>query len=295
MKFLLAQRLLIALTLFVVFAPSLLACQPSSPEIIIKCEINSSILIDDKTCLDDMCTAYISNGEYGTYLVIHEEKDWIRISKEEGVIIDVKSAFNPDFLSYLENICADDIDDIKNIFSQEVQEWNSSYKGIFLSGGLTFEPYSQEKESELFNNKYDYDKCHYTEYKRIGNWLSIIYEIRDYCYFRYSGSLGMCPSLVKSDAKFLEFLLANPNSYSLLYLFRYLVGIIITVIFIVYLIKRKELAIFLKPNAFNIIFTTIVGIFFGLIILGLDIIWITEVYLFASLIRYFYKRIFRKH
>jgi hypothetical protein len=167
-----------------------------------------------------------------------------------------------------------------------------------LGGNLIFEPYSSDRESELIKSKNSYGNCYYEDYKKVGNWLVVTENSRDYCYL--TGGIGTCGGRATiSHVKFFGFLLTNPNINTLPYLLIYLIVVGISIGFIVYLSKRKELKLFFKPNKFNIIFTLVLGVptfFLFMLFIGIEQIigWIIGYYIFSSLIRYIYIRIKKK-
>ena len=250
------RKLLLFILLFV-FAPSLsnsvYACSPAPQTVVIKCDIKDSLLQQNTTCLNDDCSVNVSKNQYGKlFLNLQDSRDRMYINEMYGIQFYgfYQKEDMPNYqqlLSYLDAVCVENLNDIKPTFIQEVQNWMSTKKGYFLGGNLIFEPYSSDRESELIENKNAYGKCNYEDFKKVGNWFVVTGTSRDYCYLTGGGG-GMCPSATISYAKFLGFLLSNPNSSTFQYLAGYLITFGIFIGFLAYLFKRKELKLFFKPK-----------------------------------------------
>ncbi len=280
------------------------ACSIERSTIFLKCDIKDSLFQQDTTCLKSDCSINVSKNQYGElYLDIQDLRIGSRINEKYGIKFygfynrEDTSSYQQ-LLHYLDSICVENINDIKPIFTREVQNWMLTDKGAFLGGNLIFEPYSKDRESELIESKNKYSNCYYEDSKKIGDWFVITETSRDYCYLTDGGG-GMCPSTTTSYTKFLVFLLSNPNRTTFPYLTWYLILFGTIIGFLAYLFKRKELKLFFNPNKFNIIFTLVLGILtFLLFILfmGIEqiIILIIGYYILASVVKYIYTRIKNK-
>jgi len=302
------MKKLLLFTILFVFALSLsnsvFACSPAPQTVVIKCDIKDSLSQQDTTCINDDCSVNVSKNQYDElYLNIADSRDRIYINERYGIQFygfyrqDDSSSYS-ELLPYLDSVCVEDLKDITPIFDQEVQNWMSTKKEYFLGGNLVFEPYSADRESELIESKNAFGNCHYEDFKKVSNWFVVTETSRDYCHLTGGGG-GMCPQATKSHFQFFEFLLTNPNANTLPYLLGYLIAIGITIGFIGYLFKRKELKLFFKPNKFNIIFTFVLGVptfLLFLLFTGIEqiIVWTIGYYIFSSLIKYIYLRIRKK-
>lgn len=301
------MKKLLLLTILFVFALSLsnsvFACSIAPPTVVVKCDIENSLLQQDTTCLNDDCSVNVSKNQYGElYMNTQDSRNGIYINERYGIQFydfygQEEAQDYQQLLSYFDAICVENLDDVKPIFDQEVKIWISTRKGAFLGGNLIFEPYSISRESELVKSKDAYGNCHYEDFKKVGNWFVVTGTSRDYCYLTGGGG-GMCPSATISQIKFFGFLLSNPNSNTLPYLLGYLIALSLAIGFVIYLFKRKELKLFFKPNKFNIIFTLVLGIptFLFVLFTGIEqiFVWIIGYYVFSSLIKYIYVRVKQK-
>ena len=198
------KKLLLFTVLFVFalsISNSVYACSPAPQTVIIKCDIEDSLLQQNTTCLNDDCSVNVSKNQYGElYLNLQDSRDRIYINERYGIKFygfygqEDASSYSQ-ILQYLDSICVENLDDIKPTFAQEVQNWMSTKKGYFLGGNLIFEPYSTSRESELVESKNAYGNCHYEDSKRVGDWFIVTGTSRDYCYLTGGGG-GMCPSAI---------------------------------------------------------------------------------------------------
>lgn len=296
-----------AVLLFLVSPQIALACSPAEPTAVIEAQIDKNLLSQEKSCLDQACLFTLEKDQYGYFSLqrtdleaghptqrvgsIDREGDSVRISYFSFYRNDETPLNEVAFVEVLDKLIENDLSDIKPVLFQEITNWTNGRKGYFLGGNLTFAPYDQSRESKLLKDKNQLLECHYSEYKRVGNWLVTNSTSRDYCYLSGGGG-GMCPHAVISYPQFLAFLLSDINGTTFPYLaiFALVIGSIVA--FGIYLIRKKELWFFLRPRKAKIVVTIIAGILLSLsfltALLGIErFLWyILIVYLIASLVQY---------
>ncbi|MFH1506004.1 MAG: hypothetical protein ABIE94_03350 [archaeon] len=289
------KKLLLFIVLSLVLVSPAFACSPRIPAVVFWCDFEDSLFEQNFTCLDENCSYNVTHNSYGG---LNLNLPYIRypnhISEDYGLNLEANSwrSDAPDYekvFAAVDAICVDNLDDIRPIFAEEVEHWLATDKGMFAGGDLEFKPYSVEKEAKLAELKEEYTRCSYYEYKKAGDWLVIAGTSRDYCYLKGGGG-GMCPSLVIDYSKFPGHLVANPSVYTWLILL-YAVIIAAIVWFFVYLFKRKEFLLFVRPNKVSIILTAVLGFFTVLIGIVLRdwvsmILWLVAFYLIGSLVKY---------
>jgi hypothetical protein len=294
------KRGLLFVSLFVfvlLFTSFACGCTLAPAYSIFKCKIRDSLFQQNFTCLNDACSVNVTKSNYyGRLILIVIGSEWgYYIDEKRGVYLDYFYWLNEkidhqDIISSFDKICEENIDDLKPILYQVTKNWSLGSRGNSASSHLIFEPYSKERESELIKSKNNYRNCYYEDYKKVGNWLIISGEIREYCYMSGGGG-GMCPRAKMSHTKFVGFLLTHINAYTIPYLIGYLLVIAVIIYFTVYLIKRREFGIFLRPNLFNILFPSILGVFMlipFMLLFGIRdfVLFIVGLYLLLSLIKY---------
>jgi hypothetical protein len=290
---------------FFSFIQITLACSPAPRGIIIEAQIDKNVLGQSKSCLDQNCMFTLEKNAVEYSLVVIEnninnanynaEKNIGKINKEGTAIwiyspsIDQYSAtpLNEAFTEAIDRLIENDISDIKLVLFQEIQNWARNQKPHFLSGNLTIAPYAQDKESKLLAEEDRLLSCHYATHKHIGNWLIVNSTSRDYCYL-VGGGGGKCPHAAISYPKFFTFLLSNINWTTAPYISIFLSLITTAVLFLIYIIRKNELWIFLKPSKNKIIVMIMSSIVLLILLLGMKRFFLnfSAIYLIASLIEY---------
>jgi len=296
---------------------------PIYKDIKIKCLIDPIILEKNDYCLDDKCITKIDKGVESSTISYLESglnynKQYVGVAKIKNNEISFYKADGrgggantaiiekQEILDALNVLCAGGIEDIKPIFTQEIERKISGKElgGFFVDGDIIFEPYSQSREFELTNQKSEFEKCRYFDFKRAGNWLIVSEETRNYCYVK--SEFWKCDSKVISQPKFFLFLLTNPSNATLPHflplLLKYLLTTTLIIGAIVSIVKIKELRHSLKPSWFNIITTLVLsvstllfyanyGIWYVSATRNIALYHIGGYYLISSLVKYIYLKI----
>jgi hypothetical protein len=303
------KKLLAAFILIVsIFLPQLIyACTGQQSNISLACVPDQSFFANDKKCLNKSCTAYLEKKDHksGLYLddlklqsfsLFFSGKEILLWKTEEGIIFsDLYLSRNDklieqEFLGYLDDICTANIDEIKPILVEEINNSN---------GSLSIVKYSSDREAGLIKEKKSYLDCVYQDYKRVGDWLLIDYSAeRSYCY-SMNTSVRTCPFIRVSYINFFGFLLNNLNVQAIPYLIVYLLFFTIIGMALIYLARRHEIGLFFSLKKFNLIATLLFAILMFLpltSLFGMDIFVESVIicYIFTTLIKYIHWRLRKK-
>lgn len=220
-------------------------------------------------------------------------------------------------LDFLVMNCKQDVGSIKQEVISISEEYNSEKHERYSNEIILIVPYNETIIAEnnnsynMLGNPDNIDSCYFKKMYKLGDFLVIESGMKDYCVIK-DNVFGMCPGAVKIQPKAMLSLLSPQNKFSIKYflrLFSYIIVLGIIVGFIIYLLKRKEIRLFFKPNKFSItstiILTTLLLLAYYLLlfymflptwtitsIIPLDIIIYS--YLFSSLVKYIYVKVKKK-
>ncbi|MFH1664279.1 MAG: hypothetical protein ABH986_05780 [archaeon] len=295
--------LFVFIFLFVLILSNFVSAGVAAPRIILGCTIEENILDQNLYCLNQTCDLNLSKDSRSNYFYLNNQNSisYAAISMdEEGVGISYtwfseenRLDYSEEFFLGLELICKENLDDLKPILGEKIEEWRN--REIFVSGNLIFELYSKEREQKLTESRNSLEKCYYDDFERVGDWFVVAAATRDYCYLSNEGRIGIGPYYRISDTEFIKFLLSNPNIKTIPYLLAYILFIVIFVGGLIYLYKRKELEKFFKPTKLHLILVLVTALYsFLLFIAGVAlidmIIPLVLVYVLASIIDYVFFR-----
>lgn len=303
------KKLVAAFILVVsLFLPQLTyACAPQRSSVSLACVPDQSFFEKDKKCLNKSCTAYLEkkDDKSGLYLndlelqsfsLFFSGKEISLWNTEDGIIFSdlylsrEDKLIEQEFLGYLDDICTANIEEIKPILVEEIDNSN---------GSLSIVKYSSDREAGLIKEKKSYLDCIYQDYKKAGDWLLIDYSAeRSYCYPTYTSG-GTCPMIRVSYINFFGFLLTNLNVEAIPYLIVYLLFFVIIGMALIYLARRHEIGLFFSLKKFNLIATLLFAILMFLpftSLFGVDIFIEALIifYIFTSLIKYIHWRLRKK-
>ncbi|MFH1895309.1 MAG: hypothetical protein ABIJ74_01865 [archaeon] len=297
--------LFVFIILFVLVLSNFVFACVAAPRIILGCTVEENILDKDLYCLNQTCDLNLTKKDSRSdhfYLNGPDSISYpgISVYEGEGVGISYKwfsegegFDYTEEFFLGLELICKENLDDLKPILGEKIEKWRN--REIFVSGGLTFELYSKEREQKLIESRNSLERCYYDDFERVGNWFVVTRASRDYCYLSNEGGIGIGPYHRISDTEFIKFLLSNPSIETIPYLLAYILFIVIFVGCLIYLYKRKELENFFKPTKLHLILVLATALYsFLLFIAGVDLIDmimpLVLVYVIASIIDYVFFR-----
>lgn len=238
------------------------ACSPAIPHVVIEGTLDTTLLTQEKQCLDEHCIFLLENLD-GYFSIKRTDKTDAAFAlptvgnvtmEDSHGSVNIEYVFVTDpsiaafaFFDALDKLFIDEVEEIAPVFFAAVEEWRSNDRGYFLSGNLVFSPYTEEKREELAAEKRSLMNCTYREYNKVGSWLVTRYTTREYCH-RSGGGGGMCPGVAISYPQFISFLISNLNSETAQYLLPLGIFFLVTLIFIGYLIFRKEVWKFFRPT-----------------------------------------------
>lgn len=197
--------LLILLSVFsLLLIQGVSACSMARPTIYFECSIKEDIFVNNITCFNENCTDYVGTTYGSTHLYRNISGRLSRVASLENNRIwidpeDVRENYYADLFDLLNEICIEDLSPIKADFYEQ-------FEGDDPSMFLSFKPYSDEDEQLLIIGNSKLERCHYSDYSRVEDWLVSRSKVRDYCYLVSEVPCCLCPYYTLDRSKFISHL-----------------------------------------------------------------------------------------
>lgn len=163
--------------------------------------------------------------------------------------------------------CAENLNALVPQLDQAIESWqNSGYHYGFLGGTeLTFEPYPSEREQAILKTQRALLDCTYPAYSRLGEWLKIWTERREYCASSLApadllGSPCGTLTLKLSLTFFIGYAFQHPGWETAPYLALLLLAIGLVIAALGYKARQGRFITTIKPSLSKLAFILVVGV-----------------------------------